>query len=257
MKNDAQSTNKIKKKFYFTGYEIAIWLVSVTAIIVSFFAFGGKGVLSLVASLIGATSLIFIAKGNPIGQALTVVFSVLYGIISLQVRYYGEMITYLGMTAPMAIAALISWLRHPFKGNRSEVKVNNLRPREYLFAFALTAAVTTAFYFILRAMNTANLIPSTISVATSFIAVYLTARRSPNYALGYAANDVVLIVLWVMANMQSGEYVSVIACFSVFFLNDVYGFINWRRILKRQNAAQENTDDTLSGSNPENSELTT
>lgn len=256
MESNEKSENKVKKKFYFTGCEIAIWLVSVTAIIVSFFAFGGKGVLSLVASLIGATSLIFIAKGNPIGQALTVVFSVLYGIISLQVRYYGEMITYLGMTAPMAIAALISWLRHPFKGNHSEVNVNNLRPREYLFAFALTAAVTTAFYFILRAMNTANLIPSTISVATSFIAVYLTARRSPNYALGYAANDVVLIVLWLMANAGSGEYVSVIACFSVFFLNDVYGFINWRRIMKRQSAANENPDDPPVGSDTENSRIT-
>lgn len=235
--------NKVKKKFYFTAYELAIWIGSVAAIIISFFAFGGKGVLSLVASIIGATSLIFIAKGNPIGQVLTVVFSVIYGIISLRARYYGEMITYLGMTAPMAIVALIGWLRHPFNGNHAEVKANNLRPLEYLFAFSLTAAVTTAFYFILRAVNTANLIPSTISVATSFIAVYLTARRSPNYALGYAANDVVLIVLWVMANAESGEYVSVVACFCVFFVNDVYGFINWRRILKRQNAAApaENT----------------
>ncbi len=243
MESNEKSDTKVKKKFYFTVYELAIWTGSVAAIIISFFAFGGKGVLSLVASIIGATSLIFIAKGNPIGQALTVVFSVIYGIISLKVRYYGEMITYLGMTAPMAIVALIGWLRHPFNGNRAEVKANNLRPLEYLFAFALTVAVTTAFYFILRAMNTANLIPSTISVATSFIAVYLTARRSPNYALGYAANDIVLIVLWVMANAESGEYVSVIACFCVFFVNDVYGFINWRTILKRQNAAApaENT----------------
>ena len=172
-----------KKKFYFTGCELALWGASIAAIIISFFVFGGKGVLSLIASIIGATSLIFIAKGNPIGQALTVVFSVLYGIISLKVRYYGEMITYLGMTAPMAIAALISWLRHPYNGNRAEVSVNRLKPTEYAFAFLLTGAITFAFYFMLRAMNTANLIPSTVSVATSFIAIYLTARRSPNAGL--------------------------------------------------------------------------
>lgn len=50
-------------------------------------------------------------------------------------------------------------------------------------------------YFILRAFNTANIIPGTISVTTSFVAVYLTFRRSPYFALAYAANDVVLIVL--------------------------------------------------------------
>jgi len=228
---------------YFSAGEIALWGCSVVLIVASFCIFDRANYLMLAASLVGVTSLIFNAKGNPVGQVLMIVFSLFYGYISFVFTYYGEMITYLGMTAPMAIVALIGWLRHPFNGNRAEVKANNLRPLEYLFAFALTVAVTTAFYFILRAMNTANLIPSTISVATSFIAVYLTARRSPNYALGYAANDIVLIVLWVMANAESGEYVSVIACFCVFFVNDVYGFINWRTILKRQNAAApaENT----------------
>lgn len=223
-----------KKKFYFTGCELTLWGASIAAIIISFFLFGGKGVLSLIASIIGATSLIFIAKGNPIGQALTVVFSVLYGIISLKVRYYGEMITYLGMTAPMAIAALISWLRHPYNGNRAEVSVNRLKPTEYAFAFLLTGAITFAFYFILRAMNTANLIPSTVSVATSFIAIYLTARRSPNYALGYAANDVVLIVLWVLAARAEARYLSMVACFAAFLVNDLYGFWSWRKMHARQ-----------------------
>ena len=36
------------------------------------------------------------------------------------------MITYLGMTMPMAAFALITWLRHPYKGNRSEVQVNTI-----------------------------------------------------------------------------------------------------------------------------------
>ena len=38
--------------------------------------------MTLAASLIGTTSLIFNAKGNPIGQALMIVFSLLYGVIS-------------------------------------------------------------------------------------------------------------------------------------------------------------------------------
>lgn len=76
------------------------------------------------ASLVGVTSLIFNAKGNPFGQFLMVVFSLLYGIISFTFAYYGEMITYLGMTMPMAIFALISWLKNPYNGNKSEVKVN-------------------------------------------------------------------------------------------------------------------------------------
>ena len=116
----------------------------------------------------------------------------------------------------------------------SEVKVNRVGGREILFSAALTAVVTVVFYFILAAFNTANLLPSTLSVTTSFLAAYLTFRRSPYFALAYAANDVVLIVLWIMATAVNISYLSVVVCFAVFLINDLYGFFNWLKMEKRQ-----------------------
>ncbi len=74
-------------------------------------------------------------------------------------------------------------------------------------------------------------------MTTSFAAVYLTARRSPFYAIAYAANDVVLIVLWTLATLSDVSYLSVTICFAAFLVNDVYGFVNWRRMEKRQRGA--------------------
>ena len=190
---------------YFTKGEISLWCISVTLIVVSFLLFDRENYLTLVASFIGVTSLIFNAKGNPFGQFLMVIFSILYGVISFAFAYYGEMITYLGMTAPMAVFALVSWLRNPYNGNKAEVKVNTI---------ILTAVITLIFYHILAAFHTANLIPSTISVTTSFLAVYLTFRRSAFYAIGYAANDIVLIILWALATISDISYLSVaMLCF--------------------------------------------
>ena len=205
-----------------------------TLIVVSFLLFDRENYLTLVASFIGVTSLIFNAKGNPFGQFLMVIFSILYGVISFASAYYGEMITYLGMTAPMAVFALVSWLRNPYNGNKAEVKVNRLELKEIIFTIILTAVITLIFYHILAAFHTANLIPSTISVTTSFLAVYLTFRSSAFYAIGYAANDIVLIILWALATISDISYLSVAICFVVFFVNDIYGFINWSRIQKRQ-----------------------
>ncbi len=219
---------------YFSVFEWALWLSSVTLISVFFFVFDRSGYLSFAASLVGATSLIFCAKGNPIGQVLMIVFSVMYGIISYSFAYYGEMMTYLLMTGPMAVFALISWLRNPYKGNRSEVKVNRIKRREVMLMLALSAVVSAAFYFVLKHFGTANILPSTFSVTTSFIAVYLTFRRSPYFALAYALNDIVLIVLWSMAAFEDLSYLSVLVCFAVFLVNDLYGFISWRRMQKRQ-----------------------
>ena len=215
-----------------------LWGTSVTLIVVSFIIFDKENILTLAASLIGVTSLIFCAKGNPAGQVLMVVFSIMYGIISYDFRYYGEMATYLGMTAPMAVLALISWLRNPYGGDRSQVKVNRLRLPEIVFMAVLTAAVTAVFYFILSEFGTANLLPSTLSVTTSFAAVYLTFRRSPYFALLYAMNDAVLIVLWVLAARENTSYMSVVICFVMFLANDIYGFISWRRMEKRQSRGE-------------------
>ena len=192
-------TNAQEKAKYFTRVELILWFSSLFAITVSFLIFDRAGWLSLFASLIGATSLILCAKGNPLGQVLIIIFSSIYGYISYTAEYYGEMLTYVGMTLPMAVFALISWLKHPYKGKRSEVEVSRLGKRELLLMLPLTLAVTALFYFILDYFNTASLVVSTLSVLTSFAAVYLTFRRSPYFALAYALNDLVLIVLWGIA----------------------------------------------------------
>ena len=219
---------------YFSKGELTLWGSSAGLILISFFLFDRVNFMTLAASLIGITSLIFSAKGNPAGPALMILFSLLYGIISYTFSYFGEMITYLGMTGPMALFALISWLRNPFHGNLAEVTVNRIGKWEYAGMYVLTALVTAGFYFILDYFDTANLIPSTLSVTTSFIAVYLTFRRSPYFALAYAANDVILIVLWIMAARADIRYLSVIICFVTFLVNDLYGFISWKRMEKRQ-----------------------
>ena len=219
---------------YFSKVEITLWCLSTMLIILSFVIFDRENYMTLIASFIGVTSLIFNAKGNPFGQFLMIIFSLLYGMISFTFAYYGEMATYLGMTMPMAIFSLIAWLKNPYNGNKSEVKVNHLGRKEVVFMCIFTAIVTTIFYFILDAFHTANIVPSTISVITSFLAVYLTFRRSPYYAIGYAANDIVLIILWVLASIENIKYFSVVICFIAFFANDVYGFINWQKMKKRQ-----------------------
>ena len=219
---------------YFSIGEMLLWLFSVVLIVASFCVFDRENYLTLAASLIGVTALIFNAKGNPIGQVLMIVFSLVYGYISFMFTYYGEMLTYVCMSMPMAVFALVSWLKNPYKGNKSEVKINRLKKNEPIFMWGATAVITLIFYFILKAFNTKNIIPSTISVTTSFLAVYLTFRRSPCYALGYAANDVVLLVLWTMATVEDASYLSMVVCFIAFLANDIYGFINWRKMAKRQ-----------------------
>lgn len=216
-----------------TKFEKRLWFASVVIIVAAFMLSKSDDFLTIIASLIGVTALIFVAKGYVIGQVLTVIFAVFYGIISFFFQYYGEMITYLGMTAPIAVMAVISWMKNPYEDSK-EVAVNDLK-KSHIIGISVASAVTTiAFYFILGALGNANLLVSTISVTTSFFAASLTYFRSPFYAVAYALNDIVLIVLWTLASLESLSYLPMVVCFVMFFINDVYGFYNWQKMKQRQ-----------------------
>lgn len=229
----------MRKKFIFSGRDFYIWIVSLAVVLISCLIFGGQKWYMVLTSLLGVTSLVFLAEGNPVGHLLIIVFSTVYGGIAFSLRYYGELITYVGMTLPMAVSALITWLKNPFNGNLAEVKINRLPKREWAVLPLITAAVTVAFYFILGALNTANLVVSTLSVSTSFFAAYLTFRRSPYYALAYAVNDIVLIALWGMAALSDPACFSPTICFAVFLFNDIYGYICWHKREREQQQKEQ------------------
>lgn len=220
-------------------HEWALYLASMLVVGVSSAVAGSGGALSTVTSLVGVTALIFLAKGDVYGQMLTMLFSVLYGIVSLQFHYYGEMITYLGMTAPSAAVTLIAWLKHPYRDS-NEVEVAHLTLRKLTVTLLLSAGGTLMFYFILRALGTAHLIVSTLSVFTSLCASIFMILRLPQYAVAYACNDVVLIVLWVMAAAKNKQYLPMVLCFAMFFINDLYGFFSWRKMKNRQHNTTKN-----------------
>ena len=213
-------------------FEWGLWLSSLLIVALSYLLSRGD-LLSLLASLVGVTALIFMAKGDVLGQILTVIFSVLYALVSFRLRYYGEMITYLCMSLPAAAAAAVEWLRHPYDGTR-QVEVADFDKKRLPALILGSAAVTVIFYFVLGALGNASLVVSTFSVTTSFAAAYLCYCRSPWYALAYAANDMVLMILWILASIEDIGYLPMLACFTMFLINDLYAFVNWRHMQRQQ-----------------------
>lgn len=212
-----------------TKKEWLLWLASLAIVIISNLATSDPDLLTLISALVGVTSLIFAAKGNVWAQFLMIAFSIFYGIISFRFHYWGEMITYLGMTLPMAVWSAITWIRNPSKGNENEVEIQSLNHKHIVALTISTIIVTGIFYYILVWLDTPNIIFSTLSIITSFVAASLTMLRSPYYAMGYAANDVVLIVLWVLASLENPAYIPVVVNFVIFLLNDMYGFVSWKK----------------------------
>ena len=148
-----------------TKKEWLLWLGSLFIVLVSNILAANFDPLTLIAALVGVTSLVFAAKGNVWAQVLMIVFSILYGII------------YLGMALPMAVWSAITWLRHPAESGDA-VAIQKLNLRQFAGLLASCVVVTVLFYRILAALDTPNLAFSTLSVITSFLAAALTMLRS-------------------------------------------------------------------------------
>ena len=220
---------------YFTKFEIALWLFSIISIIACFMIFDSSSYFTMISSIIGVTSIILCSKGNYYGEILMVIFSILYCIISYFFRYFSEIITYAFMTLPMSVLTYYSWSKNQFKEGKNEVKlVGSISKKDTVLLIILTVIVTFSLHILLKIFNTRNLIVSTISLPTSFVAVFLSYKRNYYFAFWYALNDVVLIVLWFLASLVEVRYVSVMLCFIIFLVNDTYCFINLRKIHKNQ-----------------------
>lgn len=239
MKTFERIKSKIKS---LTRFERILWICSVAVVIVACLCSPHTEPLAdlfrVFGSVVGVTSLLLIAKGYASGQFLMVLFALLYAAISFRVRYYGEMLTYLCMSGPIALVSGINWLMHPFR-DTDEVAVSRLGKKGLIVTSLLTVAVTVVFFFLLKDLGTANLLFSTLSVTTSFFASAITFLRSPWFALAYASNDVVLIVLWIMMSARDISYLPMIACFLTFLFNDFYGFLSWRKREKKQRELTE------------------
>ena len=224
-RNEVIMCNPIKT---LTKKEWALWLGSLSAVIVSNIITGNIDLLTLAATCIGVTALVFAAKGNVWSQILMTVFCILYAVISWRFRYWGEMITYLGMSLPMSVWSIITWSKNSSE-NGNSVAIQKLTWKHIVGLIMFGGLTTLIFYFILRALNTPNIVFSTISITTSFLASALTLLRSSYYALGYASNDIVLIVLWILASFKNPVYLPVAFNFLIFLVNDLYGFISWKK----------------------------
>ena len=213
--------------------EYVILIASTLAALISFILIEEKDYLYFFTCILGVTTTVFIAKAHVFGQLLGIAYAILYAVTTFISHYYGEFIISIALYLPSGIWGLISWLRHRYE-DTSTIKIAKLGLKHISIMLIIASILTFGIFFLLRALDTQNLIVSTISVFVSISAGYLVIKRSPFYALIYLINDVVLIVLWGMALRDSLTYMQLLISAFGFFFTDLYGFINWLNLRKKQ-----------------------
>ena len=230
----------IKKLFKdWTIFEICLLVLSPIIVLTVGIVFHSDA-LTIITSIVGIFCALLLAKGFVLGQFFGIAIVVLYSIVSFKNAFYGEMIIYIVIMLPIYIWSIIGWIKH--KNEKTEsVEVNSIKWKEWLIVSLCAVAIFFGFYFLLKALNTSELIISTFSVVDNVFAVYLLARRSKYGFVSYIVNDLILIVLWGIPIIQGNLLVLAMLINPIVNLvNDSYGVINWTKLQRKQ---KEQNDD--------------
>lgn len=175
------------------------------------------------------------AKGKYICYIFGILCASFYAYVSYINLYYGEVILEVCCTIPLMVAGLINWLRH--QDDTDTVIVKEITKKELTIVLLSQILLFIIVYYLLKAFNTNNLIPSTLSVLASVVATYLNARRCEYGFISFIINDLILIVLWGIPVVNGDlTLIPVLLCPVLLLIGDIYGVYNWKRIKIRQSA---------------------
>lgn len=175
------------------------------------------------------------AKGKLITQIFGIITFAIYIYLSYTQRLYGESIVYLFVLMPMYIYGIVHWLRNKDKQNNVVMVKRNLSKAEWFIMIISSSIISILIFFLLKALNTNQLIISFLSFLTMLPAVYLLARRSKWNQVAFLINDIFITILWFVLVFQGNlNFISMVICFVFQSLYDIYGVLEWTKLEKQQ-----------------------
>jgi len=215
--------NKFEKWFLFLG---------ILANCIATYLFKGTWI-DFTYTLLYFTGAILLAKGKVINYIITFIATFFYAYVSYKNGYYGEIIITFGMTLPLCIYGFVNWLKNLY--NKDTVKIKDMSKKELTILLLSQCILVFGYYFLLKAFNTNNLIVSSLSLVSSVLATYCTARRSENGFIFFILNDLILMTLWFIPVIQGNlSVIPILISPCLLFINDCYGVYNWKKLKKEQ-----------------------
>ena len=232
-----------EKKKSWKGYNILDLILILSGIVVvtiTGILFKSKWYI-IVSTLLALLCVFTQAKGKIATQFLGIIHFCFYIFIAYSQKYYGEALVYLVVLLPLYIYGVIHWLRNKDKQDNVVIVRSNLSKKEWsIFAISFVC-VSVGIFFMLRALKTEQLIINTLSFATMIPAVYLLMRRCKWNQVAFLVNDFIVPCLWIALVVQGDLSFLPMCIYHVFQITyDIYGFVEWMRLEKRQKEEEEN-----------------
>ena len=228
--------NAIKKFFKseLSGWKPfdVIWLVFATAVILGLSIYWKDSPVSLWAAVTGVCCVILTGKGKRSSFIFGLVNTILYAIVALGAKYYGEVMLNLIYYLPMNFVGFIAWKKY-MNDETGEVVKERLSLSKSIVVYAITAVSIVIYGFILKRMGGNLPYVDSMSTVVSVVAQVLSIKRLTEQWVLWIVVDSVTVFMWAVDFMKGGETISTLAMWSIYLINAFIMYIRWYKEAKK------------------------
>lgn len=207
------------------------WLLCATAVILGLSIYCKDSIIGIVSALSGIWCVILTGKGKRLSFIVGTVNVIFYSIISLDARYYGEVMLNLLYYLPMNFVGWIMWSKH-LDSTTGEVKKTHLSFKGSFLTYGLTAMAIFVYGVFLKYLGGALPYIDSMSTVISVTAQILSVRRLKEQWILWIAVDAVTIVMWGINFVQGKDNMATLAMWVIYLINAIIMYFKWNKEAK-------------------------
>ena len=208
------------------------WMLIAAIMLLSLFDFiwsGETDVYATIAAIAGVVCVVLSAKGHILCYLFGLIEVSLYVLISWKTHFWGEVMLNGLYFLPMQFVGFYNWSKNI--GSESLVKARNLTNAQKLLLLIASIALIILYGFLLEVIDGNIPYLDATTTVLSVVAMLLMVRAFVEQWWLWIVIDVFTVIKWIIAlSAQEPNAAIMVAMWSIFLINSVYGYFNWRRL---------------------------
>lgn len=215
-----------ENKNWSISYLITLMIVIIVCI------YQSASIYLLIITLCGVSYTMFIAKNQKIGLYIGVIYVIFYGLLMLSEKMYAGFFYNIIYSLPMLIYGIKMW-ENPKNTHDMVKKLTNKNRTILVIITVITILIVSNLLKIYGSQNT--LLDSATSIL-GYIGLFFLSNRYIEQWYVYMVCNLSNIILWFVMCLSDMGNLPILIMFIIYFINSIYGYINWNQLLKNKQA---------------------
>lgn len=211
-------------------WEVA-WLLIACAVIMGLSIYWKDSAIGIISATTGVACVVCTGKGKLSAYIFGAVNTLLYAFISLEAKYYGEVMLNLLYYFPMQFYGFYVWKKN-MNEETYEVKKRRMSKKSFGVVLFVILVATLAYGRFLGYLGGNLSYIDALSTVASVVAMVISIKMYLEQWIIWIIVDVVTVIMWAMAFVNGSDSIATLFMWIVYLANAFLMYIKWAKEVK-------------------------